>query len=511
MSEPRAAELKKRLESLLASLDADLLRDSQRILTFETVSGGNPEQEAKYRQQIPACLLWLRELATRMGFEFRQWDNKVAEIEWAEVAEAGTTRPVMGIAAHIDVVTPAGRWKYGPFDGTIDQGILYGRGTQDDKGPLIQALYAMYIAKEAGVVPSCDIRLIIGTKEETGDWSDVEFYIKHRGAPDFGFTPDAEFPLITGEKGMINLEFTATWPAVAANAETGMEWISLKGGERSNIIPALSEVLLRFPVESKHAVMKELVRETTRFTVENPGSNVTLIPNNETDSAAKGYYEALVSFVGKAAHSSLPDKGYNAITDSLRFFADVETLPPAVRAYIQFLALMASATDGSPLQIDSTHPFVGATTAALTLCTIEPTKGFGLLNVRPTMGMDCATVLANARAATAAFADATGLEITVEPRGGRTVEAIYLDPEKPGIEQFINALRSGYQGVTGKPGEPMSIGGTTYAKAFPNFCAFGPVEHGVDEELAHQADEHLALDSIRRNTLIYALSIAMMG
>lgn len=511
MSKARAVELKKRLESLLASVDAELIRDNQRILAFETVSGGNPEQEAKYRAQIPACLLWLRELATRMGFEFRQWDNKVAEIEWAEAPEPGQRRPVMGIAAHIDVVTPAGRWKYGPFDGTIENGILYGRGTQDDKGPLIQALYGMYLAKEAGVVPSCDIRLIIGTREETGDWSDVEFYIKHRGAPDFGFTPDAEFPLITGEKGMINLEFTAQWPKVAPNAETGMEWVSLKGGERSNIIPALSEVLLRFPVDSRHAVMKELVRETTRYTVENPGSNVTLIPNNETDSASRGYYEALVSFVGKAAHSSLPDKGYNAIADSLKFFSDIETLPPPVRAFIQFLALMASQTDGSPLQIDSTHPFVGATTAALTLCTIETDKGFGLLNVRPTMGMSCKTVLENAKAAASAFADATGLQINVEPRAGRAVEAIYLDPEKPGIATFINALRTGYETVVDKPGDPMAIGGTTYAKAFPNFCAFGPVLLGVDEELAHQADEHLALDSIRRNTLIYALSIACMG
>jgi succinyl-diaminopimelate desuccinylase len=355
------------------------------------------------------------------------------------------------------------------------------------------------------------VRLIIGTKEETGDWSDIEFYLKQRGAPDYSYTPDAEFPLITGEKGMINLDFIAKWPPVAPNAETGMQFIELRGGERSNIVPALAECVLRFPSQSRTEVMKELVRETTRFTVENPGSNVTLLPNNDKESAADGTYEALVSFVGKAAHSSLPDKGHNALADALKFFSDIETLPPPVRAFIQFLAFAAATPDGSNLQLDSTHPFVGATTAVLTLSNIGPTGGSGMLNVRPTMGLTCDTVLEQARAAAAAFADTTGLEIEVSVRGGRTLDAIYLDPDKPGIGDFLAALRGGFEAVTGQPGTPMAIGGTTYAKAIPNCCAFGPCLPGTDEELAHQADEHLAVDSIRRNTLIYGLSLALMG
>jgi succinyl-diaminopimelate desuccinylase len=507
----RTDELRSRLERLLDQQKESLLRDSIRILQFETVSGGNPEQEAKYRREIPVCLLWLKELAQQMGFEFRQWDNKVAEIEWAEAPEPGERRPVMGIAAHIDVVTPAGKWKYPPFGGVVENGILYGRGTQDDKGPLIQALYAMYLAKEAGVVPRCDIRLIIGTKEETGDWSDIELYLKQRGAPDYSFTPDAEFPLITGEKGMINLEFTAEWAPVAPHAETGLDFILFKGGERSNIIPALAEITLRFPVEAKTEVMKELVRETTRFTVENAGSNITLLPNNEADSAGKGYYEAVVSFLGKAAHSSLPEKGHNAIADAARFFSDIETLPPPVRAFMQFLALISSEQGGAMLGIESEHPFVGKTTAALTLATVEKDKAMGLLNVRPTMGMPAQRVLELAREAAESFGEATGLVVKVEPRGGRVIDAIFLDPDKPGIGDFLAALRGGFEGVTDLPGTPMAIGGTTYAKALPNCCAFGPCLHGTDDELAHQADEHLAVASINRNTLIYALSIALMG
>ncbi|CAN5278333.1 dipeptidase PepV [soil metagenome] len=504
-------QIKDRLQKILQLRDDELMRDSIRILTFETVSGGTPEQEKKYREQIPECYRWLEKVAMGMGFNFRHWDHRVAEIEWALEPIAGEgKRPTFGIASHIDVVTPAGNWTHPPFAGQVADGVLYGRGTQDDKGPLIQALYGMYAAKEAGIRPCCDVRLIIGSSEETGDWSDIDLYLKKRGAPDYSFTPDADFPIITGEKGMINVRFMASWPRVAPHGETHMEFVSLNGGSRSNIVPAGAEATLRFPVENKHDVMKEMVRETTRYTVENRGSNITLIPNNEKDSEGAGYYEALISFIGKAAHSSTPAKGHNAITDSLRFFADIETLPDDVRNFIRFLAIIASETDGSTIGIDHSHAFVGDTTAVLSILQIGQNGGEGLLNVRPTMGQSPQEVLEKAHLAAAAYTKATGLQIDVEPRDGRMVEAIFLDPEKPGVGKFLGSLQSAYTLATGRPAETVAIGGTTYAKALPNCCAFGPVLPGVDEELAHQADERMALESIRRNALIYGLSIALM-
>jgi succinyl-diaminopimelate desuccinylase len=275
-------------------------------------------------------------------------------------------------------------------------------------------------------------------------------------------------------------------------------------------VPALAEARLHFPAASKTAVMKELVRETTRYTVENPGSNVTLVPGSEKDSPKPGYYEALVSFIGKAAHSSLPAKGHNAALDALSFFSDIETLPAPVRAFIQFLAFVGAESDGSNLQIASTHPFVGDTTSVLSLVSVGATGGDANLNIRPTMGLPCETVMAKVNEAARAYSDLTGLEITVD-ENERMLEAIYLDPDKPGVGGFLRSLQAAYEAVTGEPGEIRAIGGTTYAKALPNCCAFGPVKNGVDEELAHQADEHLAVSSIRRNALIYGLSIALMG
>lgn len=512
MATGTADHIRQKVGEILERHRERMLADTTRIINFETVSGGNPEQEKKYREQIPACLAWLRELAAAMGFRFHVWEGRVAEIEWAP--EGGNNddrqRPVFGIAAHIDVVTPVGKWTHPPFSGTISNGILYGRGIQDDKGPLIQALYGMYAVKEAGIKPPCDVRIIIGTSEETGDWSDVQLYLEKRGAPDYCFTPDADFPIITGEKGMLNLRFRATWDKVLPDEDTQMEFVLLKGGERSNIVPGLAEATLRFPAAKKNDVMKEMVRETTRFTVENPGSNVTLVPGDERSARPDGSYESLISFIGKPVHSSLPAKGHNAAVDALRFFSDIETLPRAVRAYIQFLAFIGSTDDGTNLRIDSTHPFVGDTTTVLSLLHIDQIGGEATVNIRPTMGLSCSQVITRARAAARAWEDSSGLRIDVVD-GNRCVEAIFLDRASPAIDAFISSLQLAYETVTGETAEECAIGGTTYAKAFPNCCAFGPIKIGVDEELAHQTDEHMAVDSIFRNALIYGLAIAFMG
>lgn len=500
-------------ETLSRALDArfdELIRDTQKLISFQTVSGGNPDQEAKYQQQIPACLAWLKELAESNGLRFHQWENEVAEIEWALPPDNGERRPVFGIASHIDVVTPVGNWSHPPFAAEIADGILYGRGIQDDKGPLMQSLYGLLAVKDAGIKPPCDVRIIIGTREETGSWSDIELYLKERGAPDFGFTPDADFPIITGEKGMMNLIVSAEWPKSAPHEETQMEFVSLNGGERNNIVPALTEVVLRFPVENKTEALKEIVRETTRFTVENEGANVTLVPNNDKATVDAGYYEALVSFIGKAAHSSTPRAGHNAIVDALRFFCDIETLPLPVRQFIQFLYFAAGQSDGSGLGVDSRHDFVGETTCVISILKIGQTGGEATINIRPTMGLPAREAIERARNAAAQFTTATGFQLNVSNRG-KVLDAIFLDPEKPGIGEFLAGLRAAYAAVLGEECKLLSIGGTTYAKAFPNFCAFGPVLPGVDQELAHQADERLAVESIRRNALIYGLSVALMG
>lgn len=494
-----AAETLARVDAILQRERENFLRDTRQVLRFRTISGGDAKEQEVFEKEIPRCLDFLRTVAERMGFRFQNWDNRFAEITWEGSGPA--PRRTFGIAAHIDVVAVGDGWSHDPFAGDMADGFIWGRGIQDDKGPLMMSLYGMYAAKEAGFRPSCDIRLIIGTTEETGDWEDIDDYIRERGAPDFAFTPDATFPITNGEKGMVVLEAVAEWPRTEADPETGLQFLSFAGGSRPNIVPDKCEVRLAHPPEAKSAVMKELMRASTEFTVQNPKANVTLFP------AADG--EALVTFLGKAAHGSLPHKGHNAVVDAAAFFGQFESLPAGLGAYLKFLHMVGAAQDGSALMIDSTHHFIGATTVNLGVATVTQTGGRALLNIRPTMGMSCATVLAKARECAAAFAGATGLSLRIDPVG-KMLDAIYLDPESPAAGPTLRCLQEAYTAVTGAPATLEAIGGTTYSKAFPVCCAFGPILEGVDTELAHQLDERMSVDSVLRNARIYGLAVALL-
>lgn len=161
-------------------------------------------------------------VANNMGFETHNYDNYAGEVIFGEGEE-------FGILAHLDVVPAGGGWKHEPFGGEIDaeNGRIWGRGTMDDKGPAVIALYALKALKDEGFVPARRIKLILGCNEETG-WACMDHYMKVAHMPDEGFSPDADFPVIYAEKGIlhIKLEFDVT----------NGRFASLAGGELANMV-----------------------------------------------------------------------------------------------------------------------------------------------------------------------------------------------------------------------------------------------------------------------------------
>lgn len=499
-------ELGRKLDREIESLRDELVESTGRILQFETVSGASDDAgKARCAEEIARCAEFLETLAGRMGLRWLSNPGRWYCIEWpAAVADGEKPVAVIGIPAHIDVVPVGGNWKYPPFSGTVAEGIIWGRGAQDDKGPLVATLYGIHALNRIGFQPKITTRIIIGTQEEIGDWSDIQEYLDEQGKPDFGFTPDADFPIIIGEKGMVNLEADAKWEATAA-ALDAIEFVSLKGGTRSNIVPDLCELTIRYPKAEREAILKELFAVTTSFTVENAGASITLLPDKAVDVGG-GREELLITFLGKSAHGSTPEKGHNAALDALKFVAETETFPRSVRNFARFLHAGCSDFLGSRLNIESTHDFMGPTTVNLGVVNMKGDGGHGTINVRATLGMDRKEVIKRGAELARLFGEKAGLDlaITGEERG---FNAHYLDPEKAGA--FLTGLQEGFEAVTGELPELKSIGGTTYAKAMPNCCAYGPVLGSAgEEELAHQTDEHVTVDGQVRNAKIYGLSIA---
>jgi len=193
----------------------------------------------------------------------------------------------MAMQAHADVMLQvmAGRpthLKWFEKDGNV-----FGRGTSDDKGPALAAYYGLKMLKDNGVTPNMKIRLIIGTDEES-DWTGMKHYFEVEPEPTFGFSPDAEFPLINGEKG--NVTYVTTFGHSNGSNYTLRKFDS---GLRPNMVPGNADALVEASDNEK------FVDAFTAFLDHNPVAG---------DVKATGNGIAL-HITGKAAHAMEPKTG----------------------------------------------------------------------------------------------------------------------------------------------------------------------------------------------------------
>lgn len=211
-------------------MQEELLRG---LLRIPSETGCGEEYDEKYGlmpygKHVFEALKYVLDLCENLGFRTKNCNNQIG---WAEIGEGDE---LIGILAHLDVV-PAGKdWDYPPYDLTIEDGQMYGRGVVDDKGPAFMAIMAMKDLLDSGIPIKKRIRIIFGCQEETGDWLDMEYYRKHEELPTYGFTPDADFPAIYGEKGIISLH--VSYPLAGSGIE------SAEGGNAVNMVADHAEI-----------------------------------------------------------------------------------------------------------------------------------------------------------------------------------------------------------------------------------------------------------------------------
>lgn len=170
-----------------------------------------------------------------MGFRTVNYDNYVGEIEYGEGDE------MLGILGHVDVVPAGEGWSRDPWGGEISDGVIWGRGTLDDKGPMLTCLHALKIIKDMELPLNKRVRLIIGCNEET-DWKCMDYYLNEvkPELPTIAFSPDSHFPVTYAEMGM--LQFRLERPV--------SENIEIKGGNAFNSVPSKAQVILPAAMEN---------------------------------------------------------------------------------------------------------------------------------------------------------------------------------------------------------------------------------------------------------------------
>ncbi len=204
----------------------ELIQDLKTIVSFNSVSVKG-DNEAPFGTGVKDALKATLDICEKYGFETEMCGN------YCGYAQIGKGDKLIGILTHLDVVPPGKGWNTDPFDLSEGEGKLFGRGVIDDKGPTIAAIHAVKELLEENGEPNKSIRLLFGCSEENGNWEDIEYYKANYEHPDYGFTPDADFPVVYGEMGIAHVLLCTNLK------QSGI--LEITGGNAPNMVPDYAE------------------------------------------------------------------------------------------------------------------------------------------------------------------------------------------------------------------------------------------------------------------------------
>ena len=172
---------------------------------------GKEEPDAPFGRGPKQALEEVLKIATELGFHTKNIDDKIGYAEYGKNRADGA---YYGIFGHVDVMPLGEGWNSPPLSLTLREGKLFGRGTLDNKGPILSNLYALYVLKENGVTFDRPVRIVFGTNEETG-FGCVKHYLTKEIPPTFGWTPDCKWPVVYGERGRLKVRVSVPESMVA--------------------------------------------------------------------------------------------------------------------------------------------------------------------------------------------------------------------------------------------------------------------------------------------------------
>ncbi|WP_124728760.1 dipeptidase PepV [Staphylospora marina] len=459
-------EVMKRKEEMLERLKEFLAIDS--VLDESTAGPGAP-----FGRKVAEALEYMLDLGKRDGFGVKNVDGYAGHVEM------GTGDELVGVLAHVDVVPAGEGWTSPPFEPEIRDGKLFARGAIDDKGPAMAAYFAMKIVKELGLPLSKRVRLILGADEESR-WRCMNHYFKHEEMPSAGFTPDADFPLIYAEKGLLDILATGTDRNVSDDSTGEWTLLSFKAGQRVNMVPDFAEA--RLEGSGDVFELKEKVQDW-------------LLTHRIQGYAEESNDDVIIVFRGKAHHGMEPHKGVNAALELVRFLSGI-SLDKEGTAWVDWInRYLVDSFFGEKMGLAMEEEVLGKLTVNGGVFGYERGgERFVRLNIRYPLTGDHQKILKRVEEIIAEIGLSIG-DVDHKPLH-------YLEPSHP----LIQTLSRVYEEQTGEKARLLSIGGGTYARTLDVGVAFGPLFPGK-EETAHQKDEFIEVNDLLKATAIYAQAI----
>lgn len=392
-------------------------------------------------------------IANKLGFQ-----TTVHPEGYYAYAEIGTGKEMLGVLGHLDVV-PADdveNWNTPPFELTEKDGLFYGRGVADDKGPTLAAMYALKLLLDSGAELNKRVRFIFCTDEESL-WRGVKKYIEIEELPTFGFTPDADFPLLYAEKGLI--EYNLIGKEVQS--------VTLKGGTAYNAVAAKAQ--------SPYTMQLEQAMKDMGYRYQIDGDQLTAL--------------------GEAAHAMVPEEGVNAIVH----LAEALVRTGKTDNMLRFIADVAADPYGTLIFGDVSDAFSGKLKFNIGLADLQPGKQTLGIDIRFPVSYDKEKVDKALTEAAAVY--------DIQVAQFDYLRPLHIDVNTP----LVQSLMQAYQEITGDTKtQPISTGGATFARSMDNIVAFGALMPGAPKT-EHQANECAVIEDLKTAMEIYMRAFELLA
>jgi dipeptidase D len=463
---------------------------TKQLVRFKTVSSEAP---AAKNPGIAAMGRFLEKWAKAHGMAYRAvGSNDVFELSWGEGA------PQLGLVFHGDVVpAPAHEWKKPPFEPYVQDGRLYGRGVEDDKGPLAQALVALDFARQLGLKPQGRVLVIVGNGEES-DWSGMQKYASTEPKATHVISVDSNYPVVAAQSGFVawSLEAPVGEPVKGAASKATLRAVDVKGGEFLTQVPGASSLKL---VPAAGRTVEQALADVQAAVTAEKGARATL----QADVKREGDTVVLTTH-GKAVHASIADEGHNAMWD---LAAVAGRLPLEDNGIAAMLRVLARRFDGDHFgqKLGVAYKddgLMGPLLVAPTVLRVADGKVSLGVNMRRPQGKEAAEFNASLDKAAALVGEDSGGR--VKEGGQRYVgDAHVADTSGTLVTTLLDIYKRHRNEPNAKPG---SVRGGTYARLFPKGVDFGP---GFPGELytGHAPDESISLESLDAGTRMLAEAV----
>lgn len=428
----------------------ELLSILERLIQSKSISSGEKDG-FPHGKEVAETLDLALSICDEYHFETKNIDYE------AGYAQIGQGEKLIGILAHLDVVPPGEGWDSDPFMMKRVGNKLFGRGVMDDKGPVAANIIALKIVQELRPNLSSRVRLIMGCDEERGS-SCLAHYVKKEGHIDMGYTPDGDFPLVFGEKGIFHFD-------IAFNTK----FKNAYGGEVYNA------AISKFMVE-----------------VENIDFNINKMQEFLSQYNLKADIDHnKITLIGVATHASTPEKGINAASYLMEALYVAGCKDEAVLKYNEYIEMSYL---GENLGINHEDKY-GVLTLNVGKVRVENGKFIVSCDIRY-------PITTNAEKFEARMIEVTeDLDFKLVAHS----KSLFVDPNSPMIELMLKA----YRDVTNDFTPPLTIGGGTYARGINNCVAFGAMNLNKEYNI-HNINEEIEIEDLLVMTEVYIHALLNM-